>query len=183
MTDPNPIPAQLSHLIALRDRPWPASEKNAVYHERNQLVALLARVYPSGVRKTVIEGWDPEWENCVYIDTPAGQMAWHFNDAEMPLFAGLPPYDKPWDGHTTEEKYARLAFLRSMTQPVVDDHLIPPGWRLSSIANIGERWQTVLVRAPDGPVVSIRGLAMGYGVTTSAAILAACTDARQQDGA
>jgi hypothetical protein len=25
------------------------------------------------------------------------------------MFAHLPPYTKPWDGHTTEEKYAAIA--------------------------------------------------------------------------
>lgn len=161
--------------------PWPVTEKDAVYHERDQFVALLARVYPSGVRKTVIEGWDPERENCIYIDTPAGQLSWHVHDVEMSMFEELPPYEKPWDGHTTEQKYTRLALLRKMTEPVKDP--IPDGWRMSSVAFIGEHWQCVLIRAPaDGPLVHIRGMAIAYGDSTAAAICAACDDARRQDG-
>ena len=87
---------------------WPATEKNQVYHERNQLVALLARIYPSGIKRTEIEGWDPAWHGCVYIDTPAGQASWHYHDNEAHLFADLPSYLGIWDGHSTEQKYRRL---------------------------------------------------------------------------
>ena len=81
------------------------------YLERNRLVALLARVYPSGLKRTAIEGWEPEWHGCVYIDTPAGQMSWHYHDRDAWLFEGLPEYDGEWDGHTTEQKYERLWIL------------------------------------------------------------------------
>lgn len=90
-------------------------ERDRAYTERNRLVAFLARLYPSGLRKTAIEGWDPEWDNCVYIDTPEGQMSWHFHGSDGHLFAGLPAYEKPWDGHSTEEKYARLKRLTART--------------------------------------------------------------------
>ena len=78
------------------------------YAERNRLVALLARLYPSGIRKTEIPEWEPCWHNCVFIDTPEGQLSWHYHDREADLFADLKPYEKPWDGHSTPEKYARL---------------------------------------------------------------------------
>ena len=79
-----------------------------VYHERNMLVAVLARAFPSGVRKTDIPEWDFEWRNCVYIDSPTGQLSWHYHDSEVWMFESLPRYEKPYDGHTTEEKYHRL---------------------------------------------------------------------------
>lgn len=82
-----------------------------VYHERNQCVAALAKLFRSGTKRTKIEGWDPEWENCVYIDLPTGQVSWHYHDREHALFAALPPYTGEWDGHTTEEKYRRLGAL------------------------------------------------------------------------
>ena len=75
------------------------------YAERNVLVALLATLYPSGTAKTAIEGWEPEWHNCVYIDFPWGQASWHYHDREEHLFENLPAYKGKWDGHTTEEKY------------------------------------------------------------------------------
>lgn len=84
---------------------------DAAYLERNQLVRALATLFPSGVAKTPIEGWDPEWFNCAYIDLPTGQASWHFHDRESWLFEHLPSYEKPWDGHTTEEKYERLLAL------------------------------------------------------------------------
>lgn len=82
---------------------------DAAYAERNQLVALLARLYPSGTKRTEIDGWEPEWHGCVYIDFPTGQLSWHYHDREAHLFADLPPYRGEWDGHTTEQKYMRIA--------------------------------------------------------------------------
>lgn len=84
---------------------------DGAYRERNQVVAALAWCFPSGVKKTAIEGWDPAWHNCVYIDLPTGQASWHFHDDDASLFAGLPAYVGEWDGHSTPEKYARLAAL------------------------------------------------------------------------
>lgn len=81
------------------------------YTERNQLVRFLASVFPSGIKKTSIPGWSEEWHNCVYIDTPYGQMSWHFHDKDKRLFEHLPPYNKEWDGHTTEKKYILLEEL------------------------------------------------------------------------
>jgi hypothetical protein len=84
---------------------------NAVYEERNRLVALLARVYSSGISRTNIEGWDPSWHNVVYIDSPMGQLSWHYHDRDAHLFADLDFYPGTWDGHSTEEKYGRLEQL------------------------------------------------------------------------
>lgn len=88
--------------------------KDGAYRERNQLVALLASVFPAGIKRTEIEGWSPEWHGCVYIDLPNGQASWHYHDSEAHLFAHLPPYAGEYDGHTTEEKYARIGQLALM---------------------------------------------------------------------
>ncbi len=85
--------------------------KDGAYLERNQVVAALARCFPSGIARTAIEGWHEEWHGCVYIDLPTGQVSWHYHDSHAHLFAGLPPYQGTWDGHSTEEKYRRLAAL------------------------------------------------------------------------
>jgi hypothetical protein len=84
-----------------------------VYNERNRVVAVFARLalaqgWRAGLSVTAIEGWDPAWHNCVYIETPEGQLSWHFHDREAHLFAGLPYYAGTWDGHSTDEKYARM---------------------------------------------------------------------------
>lgn len=89
-----------------------ADKANAAYTERNRLVAALARLYPSGLARTAIPGWDPGWHGCVYIDLPTGQVSWHFHDDDAHLFEGIPPYAGHWDGHDTPTKYERLAALR-----------------------------------------------------------------------
>ena len=82
---------------------------NSAYRERNQLVALLSTLFPSGKAKTAIEGWDEAWHGCVYIDFPRGQASWHYHTDDEWMFERLPAYTKPWDGHTTEAKYAAFA--------------------------------------------------------------------------
>lgn len=91
--------------------------KDEAYLERNQVVAALAKCFPSGTGKTAIEGWDPEWHGCVYIDLPTGQVSWHFHDSQSYLFGDLPPYQGKWDGHDTPEKYKRLAALGFWSSP------------------------------------------------------------------
>jgi len=89
-----------------------AEPVNTSQLERNQLVAALARLYPSGLKRTAIEGWRDGWHSCVYIDLPTGQVSWHYHDSHAYLFEGLPPYPGEWDGHDTAEKYRRLNALR-----------------------------------------------------------------------
>jgi hypothetical protein len=95
-----------------------ATQKDAAYLERNQVVAALAKCLPSGVARTAIDGWSEDWHGCVYIDLPTGQVSWHYHDSQAHLFEGLPAYTKPWDGHSTEEKYRRVAALQA--QAILD---------------------------------------------------------------
>jgi hypothetical protein len=95
----------------MRDR------KDAAYTERNRVVTALARLFPSGTRRTDIPGWSEDWHGCVYIDLPTGQVSWHYHDSQAPLFADLPPYRGEWDGHTTELKYERLAASAATSPP------------------------------------------------------------------
>lgn len=98
------------------------AELDAVYSERNKLVALLASLYPSGIKRTAIPGWDEAWHGCVYIDLPTGQASWHYHDREAELFSHLLPYPGDWDGHTTEAKYERIVAL-AKGQHVVPAHV------------------------------------------------------------
>lgn len=87
--------------------------KDGAYLERNQCVALIARMahalgYWAGTAKTAIEGWSEDWHGCTYIDLPAGQVSWHYHDSQAYLFDWLPPYCGEWDGHDTSEKYRRV---------------------------------------------------------------------------
>jgi len=88
-------------------------QKDAAYEERNRVVAWAARMamalgYRAVVTTTAIEGWDPNWHHCLYIETPAGQVSWHLHTSQLPLVADIPRGDAAWDGHTTDEKYKRL---------------------------------------------------------------------------
>ena len=89
-------------------------QKDQAYRERNCLVRFLTSLYPSYMGKHVGDDWEDDWRNVVFIQTPAGQMSWHIHDTEVAAFAGLPTAEGAgvgWDGHTTEEKYARLEEL------------------------------------------------------------------------
>jgi hypothetical protein len=86
-----------------------------VYEERNTVVLAFAHM-------AELMGWtvgkaadpdEPEWP-VLLIDTPAGQVSWHFQKDEMPL--AMPDYPGAWDGHDTPEKYRRL------------DRLVGMGW-------------------------------------------------------
>ena len=88
--------------------------KDGAYLERNQCVALIARLHVAlghsvTVTKTAIEGWSEDWHGCVYVQMPTGQASWHFHDSHAYLFADLPHGECQWDGHDTDEKYRRVA--------------------------------------------------------------------------
>ncbi len=91
--------------------------KSGAFTERNRLVALLARAVltsggKAGRRKHEPDNdqnWDAEWWTLVSIDLPTGQVSWHFHDSDAHLVADLPVYEGSWDGHSTEEKYQRVA--------------------------------------------------------------------------
>ena len=93
--------------------------KDAAYAERNRLVALLAALFPGSLEENAAgspadraEGWN--W--VVYVGLPTGQATWHLHDRELPLFAHVPRNQgRTWDGHTTEEKYARVERLAAQT--------------------------------------------------------------------
>lgn len=91
------------------------ASKDGAYHERDQVVAgfvTLAHALRWPVWLAVHKGeWEDDWRNIVFVQTPYGQMSWHYHDSEREWFAwvGLvasPP--QPWDGHSTPEKYERL---------------------------------------------------------------------------
>lgn len=81
------------------------------YLERNVLVAVLSRLYTSYQYPTEIDGWDPEWHNCVYIELPTGQISFHYHDREKPLFAHVESHPVIWDQHTKQDVLGRLAAL------------------------------------------------------------------------
>lgn len=110
---------ELVRLGALEGRLTPyereRAAKDAAYTERNRLVALLAALFPSSLEEN--RDGSPEdraegWNWVCYVDLPTGSATWHIPDRELSLFDHVPRHQgRQWDGHTTEEKYARIERL------------------------------------------------------------------------
>ncbi len=82
-----------------------------VYRERAALVAVLAALYPAVYSYN--DPKQPDWL-VVYIQSSKGQLSWHISPEDLDLFKHIkevPPEEVIWDGHTTEEKYARISAL------------------------------------------------------------------------
>jgi len=104
------LQAKLNEAVAAKDQ---------AYSERNQCVALIAKLaaqqgYTIGMGKHDPKdyNWEDDWRNIVYIDLPTGQISWHIHDSELELFSQLPPYANGWDGHSTDEKHQRMREYR-----------------------------------------------------------------------
>ena len=89
------------------------AQLNDVYNERDRLVALITKFYPSYIARHEESdtSWDDQWRNIIYVETPQGQLSWHIHESELPLFSHLTVKDNNWDGHTKEEKYQRIERL------------------------------------------------------------------------
>lgn len=86
----------------------PMDALNAAYRERAHLIALLAAIYPSDIGQT--DPATPDWY-VVTVDLPTGQAAWHISPDDRDLFGHvdlLVSSSRPWDRHTTAEKYRRI---------------------------------------------------------------------------
>lgn len=85
--------------------------KDQAYWERNQLVCLLSKLFPSYLTKHPESdlSWEKDWTNIVGITFPTGQGYWHIHDSELKYFSHLQYASNEWDGHTTKEKYQRIA--------------------------------------------------------------------------
>lgn len=105
-------------LIAELRRLWDVeAQKDAAYQERDRLVLALSRIFPAylGRHPESDASWDAEWRWIVFVDLPTGQVSWHIHESEFHWFSHLNQRESsPWDGHTTEEKYQRLAALEDM---------------------------------------------------------------------
>ena len=111
------VEAILSRIVALDAARTPALD--AAYRERNAVVAALVRSH--GWPAQVVMAPDTEGWWIVYAETPNGQVSWHISPDDMDLFSDWPVAFgsrlSPWDGHTTEEKYRRLAALATPREP------------------------------------------------------------------
>jgi hypothetical protein len=90
---------------------WCGHDMDAVYRERNAVVAALIRTngWPASLMAAPdAEGW---W--IVYAETPQGQVSWHIHPTDVRLFDGVPRRGADWDGHDTDTKYERVAALEA----------------------------------------------------------------------
>lgn len=88
------------------------ADVDRAYGERNKVIALAARMalklgYSAGIKDDPVER-NRDWKKVIFIDLPAGQVSWHVHRRELKFFKFLKPYQKMWDGHSTDEKYRRV---------------------------------------------------------------------------
>lgn len=90
------------------------AERDQAYRERAQLLAWLAALHPaSAVIAPAPDVDEPGWQ-IVYLNIGGRQASWHISPRDADLFehverAGPNDLRAHWDGHTTEEKYQRIA--------------------------------------------------------------------------
>lgn len=88
------------------------TELDRAYYERNALVAALSKLFPAWLMKHPPDpSWEPAWTDIVCIETPEGQLTWHLHESHLHMFAHLVLCPNNYDGHSTVEKYERLAKL------------------------------------------------------------------------
>lgn len=98
----------------------PREQLDMAYTERAHLVAALSKLFPASIEQHLPihdeTDWDMDWLNVVIVDLPTGQASWHVSLTDLHLYDHLPRNaGRTWDGHTTPEKYARLAALTGYT--------------------------------------------------------------------
>lgn len=115
--------------LALQELDETRKAKDNAYTERNKLVCLLSKVFPSSIQDHVLkegEQWDEDWRKVIFIELPTGQCSWHIHRLEEPMFAHLGDMGMKWDGHTTEEKYQRVDAMHDHYLCMVDMRQVVP---------------------------------------------------------
>jgi hypothetical protein len=89
------------------------AERDGAYRERAQLLALLATMTRHPVIAPAPDVDEPGWQ-ILYLSIGGRQATWHIAPRDADLFTHVEnagPNDPRaiWDGHTTEEKYRRIA--------------------------------------------------------------------------
>lgn len=90
------------------------TDLNGAYRERAQLLAWLATFAPAVITPAT-DTDEPGWQ-LLYLNPGHTQLSWHISPRDADLFAHVEHVDPAdpraqWDGHSTEEKYERIALL------------------------------------------------------------------------
>ena len=83
------------------------SSKNKAYREVNELASALASLFPSWVG---VDPSEPDWP-VLYVQLPTGQVSWHIGKDDADLIEGIAREGSAWEGHTREDRSARLQAL------------------------------------------------------------------------
>jgi hypothetical protein len=119
------------------------SGKDFAYMERDILVSLLSKLYPSHLtRHPVDESWEDDWRTIVCIHSPTGQLTWHIHDSEMGFFTHLEMQENHWDGHSTAEKYKRVLSINESKHDLAVKCMqkLQLKWKAFSKILIDPRW-------------------------------------------
>ncbi|MGV9427131.1 hypothetical protein ACWDO7_22945 [Streptomyces sp. NPDC003656] len=91
-----------------------AAERDGAYKERAHLLAWLAALHPASAVITPASdiGDEPGW-HLLYLVAGGWQLSWHIHPRDRHLFGHVTavyPSDPraQWDGHVTDQKYARI---------------------------------------------------------------------------
>lgn len=90
--------------------------KEDAYTERDAMLAVLSRVFPSHLMQHHDPRKDEQnqsWKTVVCIHSPAGQLSWAIPDERMAYFAHLESTENDWDGCTKPERADRLRNLNA----------------------------------------------------------------------
>jgi hypothetical protein len=115
VTDPIHDSVFASHLAALTEIERLREQVNAAYDERNQVVLFAAALASNQWTPVWVsrDPSEPDWPVLGIGLEDEGQVTWHLPPGTDTSIAYSRP--QPWDGHTTEEKYARVrAFVASI---------------------------------------------------------------------
>lgn len=132
--EPRPDLAALLAAIRDHDTDYPARYGLIL----DALAAAHRAGYPAGIGYDHASGPDMDgYRPVVYIELPEGQISWH-----------MPEHGVPFDGHTTEEKYARVeAYLKD--RPVAPAADLVPATDLADAQALNAELAAALRAAQD----------------------------------
>lgn len=149
-------------------------QRNDVYEERDRLVCALSKCFPSWLARhpDTDKAWDDDWRWIVFVELPNGQATWHIQDRELPWFSHLERRtENVWDGHTTEEKYRRLALLRPASTPDEGDARLKLYLAVTAAANL-DGWDAMPLSHPVWTVLAKAALSLSSSRTPRVDVLA-----------